>query len=118
MSDLDSVETCQPKGSACKVEMAGIMPAIMKGLHWFSDHILVLNHLPIGPMIKSETTTLWSLEEDSLTDYFSFLNFNRFFFLPSLPQTLWDLLEGSANVLLNLFKTIIEMSEKRKTSIG
>ena len=80
MSDLDSVETCQPKGSACKVEMAGIMPAIMKGLHWFSDHILVLNHLPIDPMIKSETTTLWSLEEDSLTDYFSFLILIDFFF--------------------------------------
>lgn len=56
------------EGSASKFEMAGIMRALKKGTHWFTGHILVLNHFPIGPVIKSETTTLWQLAEDSLTD--------------------------------------------------
>lgn len=89
----------------------------MKEMPWLNDHILVFIHFPLNPVIKSEATTLWPLVKDSLTDYLGFFNFTRsFFFLsPSMPQLLWDLLEGrNTDLLLNILKTIIEMSKERK----
>lgn len=119
MNDLDCVaaylSAMLVEWSAYKIDMAGVRQAIMKDVHGFNGHILVLIHFPIGPVIESEATELWQLAEDFLVHCCHLFNFNRFFILPSIPQTLWDLLEGrNAYVLLNLWKTITEMNEERK----